>query len=82
MRGLMKTNLKLILLSLGAISVLASPVMAKPERHHHAAPIIITIPSAVRNLLERGLMEGGAHTPDWRSPWHGPNSDFQDGSRG
>jgi hypothetical protein len=35
----MTSNLKTILSAVGVAALLASPAMAKPERHHQAAPV-------------------------------------------
>jgi hypothetical protein len=76
----MRTNLTTILASLGIAAALASPVMAKTERHH-AAPAPVAVPSDTRGSAER-TTEGNPYTPNMPTPVHGLSPDFQDGSRG
>jgi hypothetical protein len=73
----MRTNLKMILSSLGVAALLVSPVLAKTERHHHVAPS-----DARGYIAPYGTTEGGPYTPDMPASRHGLNQDFQDGSRG
>jgi hypothetical protein len=76
----MRTNLKVILSAVSVAALLASPAMAKTERHH-AAPSTVYIPSDAHGSVAPGA-NVGPYSPDARTPTHGLNPDFQDGSRG
>jgi hypothetical protein len=79
----MNTNLKVILSALSVAALLASPAMAKAERHHHTAPSTVYIPSDARgSVTPYGANESGPYSPDAATPVHGLGRDFQDGSRG
>ena len=81
----MKTNLKVILSAVGAVALLASPVMAKTMRHHNAAQSSVYIPSDARGSVVPygyGATEGGPYTPSAPTSVRGLKRDFQDGSRG
>jgi hypothetical protein len=85
----MRTKLKGILLAVGVAALLTSPAMAKTVRHHRGAPSAVpsdargsAIPYAPYGFVPRAPTEGGPYTPDIRTPAHGLNPDFQDGSRG
>jgi hypothetical protein len=42
----MKSNMKVILSAMGVVALLASPALAKSQRHqHHAAPSLANIPA-------------------------------------
>jgi hypothetical protein len=79
----MNTNLKVLLSAVGVAALLASPAMAKSERHHHAAPSTVYIPNDAQGSV---VVPYGAHVgpyaPNAPIPVHGLNPDFQDGSRG
>jgi hypothetical protein len=58
----MTTNMKVIIAAVG-VALLASPVMAQPERHEHAASIAhaqrsVTLTQA-RPVVQRDSVEGG-----------------------
>jgi hypothetical protein len=88
MRLNMTTNLKMILSALGVAAMLASPAMAKTERHHHAAPSTVYIPSDARGAV---TTYGAFRAPE--SPMFAPDAptpptydhlglrDFQSGPR-
>jgi hypothetical protein len=77
----MRTNLKVILSAVSVAALLASPAMAKTERHH-AAPSTVYIPSDARGSVAPYGATVGPYSPDAPTPTHGLNPDFQDGSRG
>jgi hypothetical protein len=70
----MTRNLKVILSAVGVAAFLASPAMAKKERHHHATR------SAVYHAQESPTFAPNAPAP--RSYDNAGRPDFQDGSRG
>ena len=70
----MKAALKILLSTLGVAVLLASPAMAKKERHHHATR------SAVYHAQESPTFAPDA--PAQRSYDNAGRPDFQDGSRG
>ena len=78
----MRTNLKVILSTVGVAALLASPAMAKTVRHQHAVPSTVYIPSDARGSVAPYGAEGGPYTPSGPTPLHGLSRDFQDGSRG
>jgi len=80
----MKTNPKAILSVIGVAALLASPVMAKTVRHHHASRSIIYIPRDAFGSVgyyAHGALEGGPYTPSMPTPPHGKSHDFQDEPR-
>ena len=80
----MSTNLKVILSALGVAALLVSPAMAKTDRHHHGASSDVR-GAVVPEGAAPGPYTSGPYTPgvpSVPSTTRGPNSDFQDGSRG
>jgi hypothetical protein len=75
----MKTNLKVILSSVGIAAVLASPAMAKQMRPHNAAAV--TLPSDARgSVAPNATNEGGPYTPSAPTrPYSSGKRDFQGG---
>jgi hypothetical protein len=83
----MNRNLITTLAALGAVAVLASPVLAKtPERHHSAAPAIANVPAEQQPMVvEPYGLYGPAQTvyaPNLHLPARpyqsgGVNPDFQ-----
>jgi hypothetical protein len=80
----MRTNLKVVLLAVGAAALLASPALAKTARHQAAAPSTVYLPGDARGSVApygHAVFEGGPYTPSAPAS-RGLNRDFQDGSRG
>ena len=87
----MRANLKVILASMGAAALLASPVMAKTVQHRHIASSAMSTPDYARasavsyspyGVSSYGVAnEGGPYTPSKPAPGFGKNNDFQDGPR-
>jgi hypothetical protein len=77
----MRTNLKVILSTVGVAALLASPAMAKTVRHPHAASSTVYVPSDARgSVASFGGIEGGPYTPSMPSSLHGLSRDFQNGN--
>jgi hypothetical protein len=75
----MRTNLRVILASMAAAALLATPAVARTARHSHAAPYAYAQPYFVPSAPYRAPSEGGPYTPSKPAPAYGSNSDFQDG---
>lgn len=81
MRSNMRTNVKTILSAIGVAALVASPVMAKTARPHHATSSSVYIPNNARaSVAPYGVNEGGPYTPSMPAPAHGLNPDFQGGN--
>jgi hypothetical protein len=81
----MTSNLKVILSAVGVAALVASPAMAKTERHHHAAPSLTSVPADVHAYASpyAGHPLVTPYAPDVPQQAHetpGPNPDFQLGS--
>jgi len=78
----MTSNLKIILSAVGVAALLASPALAKTERHHHAAPSA-TFPADAHGSAAYATTVVTPYAPDVRIPAQTNgvlNPDFQLGA--
>ena len=80
----MTSNLKIILSAVGVAALLASPAMAKTERHHQAAPSLTNVPAEAHGSgAPNEAPAVTIYAPDLKVQAHstgGQNPDFQSGS--
>ena len=71
----MRTNLNAVLSAVAVATLLASPAMARPPRHHHAAPSNVYIPSDARG---QATPYGSSESPTSRSnPYASDSQGYQ-----
>ena len=79
----MTSNLKFILSAVGVAALLASPAMAKTQRHPHAAPGAVNMPADAHASANPNTAAVTVYSPDVKVqayPSNGLNPDFQLGS--
>lgn len=79
----MTSNLKVILSAVGVAALLASPAMAKTERHHQTTQSLDNVPADARASVGTYGQTVTVYGPDVKVPAHSNGSlspDFQLGS--
>ena len=79
----MTSNLKIILSAVGVAALLASPAMAKAQRHQHKAPSLINVPADAQASARTNGPAVTVYAPDVKvqaHPINGLNPDFQLGA--
>jgi hypothetical protein len=80
----MTLNFKTILSAVGVAALLASPAMAKTQRHQHKAPTMINVPADAQASVNPYAPAVTVYAPDLKVQAHpsinGLNPDFQLGS--
>jgi hypothetical protein len=79
----MTLNLKTILTAVGVAALLASPAMAKTQRHQQKEPSLINVPADARASINPYAPAVTVYAPDMKTQAHpisGLNPDFQLGA--
>ena len=76
----MTPSLKTILSAVGVAALLASPALAKTQRHQQAAPALTSVPTDAQASIGPNAAAVTVYSPDVRVPAQpitGVNPDFQ-----
>ena len=79
----MKSNLNVILSAVGVAALLASPALAKTERHQQTAPSLVIVPGDAHASASPNASAVTVYAPDVKVQAHPASSlnpDFQLGS--
>ena len=79
----MTSNLKIMLSLVGVAALLASPAMAKAQRHQRNAPSLINVPADAQASVRTNAPAVTVYAPDVKvqaHPINGLNPDFQLGA--
>jgi hypothetical protein len=79
----MTSNLKIMLSAVGVAALLASPAMAKAQRHQQKAPSLINVPADAQASVRTNGPAITVYAPDVKvqaHPINGLNPDFQLGA--